>query len=169
VVPQAVPPRLDGGQPVKRAGRWACTAAFVAVAVAGGCAGQLKDLRGDRVHESWLAPDAAVAGQAEVPATFRLRNAGIGTVLVESIRTDIGTQVSTEPSLPVRLGAGKSLEVSVIARFRAVDGDASRRVLLETRGQEPLGLSVGARWTPEPPSDVVSPESLPAAGPRAAG
>jgi hypothetical protein len=160
---------MDGGQPVSAAGRWTFAAVAAASALAGGCAGQLKELRGDRVHEAWLSPDAAVAGQAEVPATFLLRNPGLGTVLVESIRTDIGTEVSTEPPLPAKLGTGKSLEVNVIARFRAADGDASRRVLLETRGQESLGLSVGARWAPKPPSDVVSPESLPVAGPRAAG
>jgi hypothetical protein len=139
-------------------------AAFAAAAcqlLAAGCAGRLADLAGPRGVTEWVTPEA-VGGDAvaEVPAAFVLRNSSLGAVRVESAAVPVSTEVRTDPPLPATVGAGKSLRVTVTARFRASDGDAVRRVRLETAGQPPLELSVEARIKPVPPSDSSGPAAV---------
>lgn len=156
--------------------RRAATAAAAVPLLAAGCAGRLADLAGPRSVTEWVTPEA-VGGDAvaEVPASFVLRNSSFGPVRVESAAAPVSTEVRTEPPLPATVGAGRSLRVSVTARFRASEGDAVRRVRLEAAGQAPLELSVEARIKPVPPSDSSGPSAVgepvapaPAASPSAA-
>lgn len=151
------------------AARAAVAVAAALPLLAAGCTGRLADLAGPRSATQWVTPEA-VGGDAvaDVPASFVLRNASLGPVRVESAAVPVSTEVRTEPPLPATVGAGKSLRVSVTARFRAAEGDAVRRVRLETAGQPPLELSVEARIKPVPPSDSSGPSAVGGAGAAAA-
>lgn len=142
--------------------RAACLAASAAACAAlGGCTARLADLEGSRGVTEWITPPAAGAGdEVEVPATFVLRNRALGTVRVESLRVPIGTEVATEPALPASIGGGKSIAVTVLARFRASEGDQVRSVKLETSGQPPLELTVDGRFQPAGPRDAGEPQPI---------
>jgi len=143
--------------------------ALGAVVVAGGCAGKLSDLEGPRGTTEWITAGPGPAdGVVEVPATFVLRNRGLGAVRVESLRVPVSTEVSTEPPLPASIGGGKSLTVAVIAKFRASEGDAIRTVRLETAGDAPVELMIDGRFKPAAPADAAAPQPIAAPQPVAA-
>lgn len=145
--------------------------ALGAVLAASGCAGKLSDLEGPRGTTEWITAEAGPAdGVVEVPAMFVLRNRGLGSVRVESLRVPVSTEVSTDPALPASIGGGKSLTIAVIAKFRASEGDAIRTVRLETAGDAPVELMVDARFKPAAPADDSAPQPIaapqPVAGPQ---
>ncbi len=142
------------------AGATLAAAAGACVALAG-CAARLADLEGPRGVTQWITPSARGADDAvDVPATFVLRNRALGTVRVESLRVPIGTEVTTEPPLPASIGGGRSISVTVLARFRASEGDQVRSVMLETSGQPPLELTVDGRFQPAGPRDAGDPQPI---------
>ena len=146
--------------------RRAAATACVLACMAGGCAGRLVDLQGPRGVTEWIAGEAGPGERTvDVPATFVLRNKGLGAVRVESVRAPVSTEVRTVPPLPATIGGGRTLEVAVVARLRQSDGDAIRVVKLETAGQPPLELTVDGRFKPAAPTDAKDPEPV-SAGPR---
>jgi hypothetical protein len=143
--------------------------ALGAVVSAGGCAGKLSDLEGPRGTTEWITAGPGPAdGVVEVPATFILRNRGLGAVRVESLRVPVSTEVSTDPALPASIGGGKSLTVAVIAKFRASEGDAIRTIRLESAGEAPVELMVDGRFKPAAPADDAAPQPIAAPQPAAA-
>jgi hypothetical protein len=138
------------------------TAALAGACVAlVGCTARLADLEGPRGVTQWITPPPQGADDAvDVPATFVLRNRSLGTVRIESLRVPIGTEVTTEPALPASIGGGRSIAVTVLARFRASEGDQVRSVKLETTGQPPLELMVDGRFQPAGPRDAGEPQAI---------
>lgn len=154
---RAVPParaRLTGAGAALAAAAGACVALS-------GCSARLADLEGPRGVTQWITPPAQGTDDAvDVPATFVLRNRAFGSVRVESLRVPIGTEVVTEPPLPADVGGGRSIVVTVLARFRASEGDQVRSVKLETAGQPPLELMVDGRFQPAGPRDAGEPQPI---------
>lgn len=122
-----------------------CVAGLGCVLAAGlaGCAATTKDLAGDRMAVIQPLPQGTPAGTVrDVPTNFMLRNNGLAPVKVESMRVPIGTTVLTDPALPATIRPNGTLVVTVISKVRAGDAMQPRTVLLETKGQPPIELTV---------------------------
>lgn len=143
------------------AGCAAVAIAGVGVCLLAGCSSPMAKLEGERGHTQWIT--GAEGPVVEVPSVFVLRNRTWGTVRIESMRTDVGTECSTIPPLPAAISGGKSIEVAVIARFPVAAGDGSRKVFLEKSGEPPLVLSIDGRFQPAAPSGGTQPQ--PVSGP----
>ncbi|MBL9140508.1 MAG: hypothetical protein JNK53_01460 [Phycisphaerae bacterium] len=111
----------------------------------GGCTARLSDLQGSRTDTAALA--AGDSGVQEVPSVFRLQNTSWAPIRVESARVPIGTRIATEPTLPTTVKPGGTLEVTVVSKLRASEPPTARRILLETKGTEPLVLLVTPKVT----------------------
>lgn len=142
---------------LRRAGA-RCTAVALLFAAAG-CTARMAELEGERGHTEWISGNAGPS--VDVPTIFTLRNRTWGTVRVESLRAPVGAEVSTVPPLPASIGPGKTMEVAVIGRFRREAGDSHLRILLESSGEEPLPLTVEARFQPTAPAGgPVAPQEI---------
>ncbi len=112
-----------------------------------GCAGKLADLQGARsttvhVPTETLAGEGTANPATGVSASFSLKNAAWGAVLVESLRVPVSTTVTTQPELPATIKPGGELQVTVYSKFKPGRPAGARTISLETKGQPPLALTV---------------------------
>lgn len=112
----------------------ACAAALA------GCTAKLGDLQGPRSATVVLAGTEGPV--QELPVTFALRNGSWAPILVESARVPISTVIATEPALPATIKPGGVLSVTVTSKLRPDGPLKERTILLETKGVEPLRLTV---------------------------